>query len=358
MSEYYRKRVKMFQSLMEQKGIRVSMIRDSYAFRYFAGVSWDPPALAIPQKGEPVIFAIEDEIEEIKQNTWIDDVRPYRDVKTLITTVHEYVENDVIGFNLDIDSSALLYDMFVKIHAKKKIVNIHPLLMNLRMFKDEEEIRNIKKAGEIAEEGMRAAISAIKDGASELDIQAEAYYRMKKLGAEEIFIYVNSGSPRVHAKPRNKKLKDYVLIDLMPSYNGYYFDMARTVILNSKNEKMRKALSAMNEVHNRLNEIITLGNVFNQAEAKVKNIFDEYGLENEYIYGFSHGVGLRFEEAPILTIVPGDRMKPIKPDMVIAVGHAPLSSPSIGTIKIEDTYLVEKDGNVKRLSSFPLLIEV
>ncbi len=358
MSENYKNRVKKFQDLMKQKGIKVTMIRDSYAFRYFTGISWDPPALAIPKDGEPVIFAIEDEIEEIKQNTWINDIRPYRDVKTLITTVHEYVDDDVIGFNLDIDSSALLYDMFVKIHAKKKIVNIHPLLMSLRMFKDEEEIKNIKKAGQIAEEGMKSAISAIVDGASELDIQAEAYYKMKKLGAEEIFIYVNTGSPRVHAKPRNKELKDYVLIDLMPSYNGYYFDMARTIIIDSNNKKRKNALMAMEEVHNRLNEIITLGNVFNQAESKVKNIFDEYGLQDEYIYGFSHGVGLRFEEAPIMTIVPGDRMKPVKPNMVIAVGHAPLSSPSIGTIKIEDTYLIEKDGNIKRLSSLPLLIEI
>lgn len=350
-------RTKRFQELMQKKGVDVAMIRDNYAFRYFTGTYWDPPALLIPAEGEPVIFAIEEEIPELQEKTWIKNFLPYRDVKVLINSVHKRIDNPVIGFNLDIDASALLYSMFTMIHAKRKVVDVHPLVMELRMFKDEEEIRIIRKAGEIAVKGMEAAMKVINPGVTELDIAAEAEYAMRRAGAEHVFIYVNSGPPRVHARPRSKKIEDYVLIDLMPSYDGYFYDFARTFLLK-KNPKRGKALKAMEEVHNRLPEFLKLNKTFHKVEEDIFSIYKKHGFENEYLYGFGHGVGLRFEETPILTIVPGDRMKPVKPDMVISAGHAPLSSIELGTIKIEDTWLIKGDGEAERLTDFPLIPEL
>ncbi len=354
--EIYKKRVERFQKLLKEKGIPVAMIRDSYAFRYFAGVDWDPPAMMVPAEGEPVIFAIEDEIPELSRLTWIERIEPYREVRKLITTVHNLIDRDVIGFNLDIDSSAALFRMFTMIHRQRRIEDVHMLIMQLRMEKDQEEVELIRKAGEIAAAGMEAALKAAKPGVSELDIAAEAEYAMRKAGAERIFVYVNSGGPRVHARPRAKKVKDYVLIDLMPSYRGYYYDMARTVLFR-KDEQRLKALKAMEALHRAFPEMVQEGLSFHKLEQRVETLYSGFGLEKEYIYGFGHGVGLRFEEAPILTIVPGHRMLPVKPSMTISVGHAPLTGPELGTIKIEDTWLLKKEG-AERLSSFPLLIDV
>ena len=353
----FEERVKNFQELLKQRKIDVAMFRDSYSFIYFTGVKWDPPAIMIPAEGEPIIFAIEEEIDELRENTWIDKIVPYRDVKTLINNVHKNVDKAVIGFNLDIDASALLYDMFFKIHSRKNVVDVHQLLMKLRMFKDEKEIEYIKRAGEIAVIGMKAAIDAIKDGVKEYEIAAEAEYKMKRAGADETFIYVNSGGPRVHARPRDRVVNDYVLIDLMPSYKGYFYDMARTVILKP-DRRREEALKAMEEMQLKLSEFLELDNVFNKVESKIFELYKSYGFENEYLYGFGHGVGLRYEETPILTIVPGDRMKQVKPNMVISAGHAPLSSKELGTIKIEDTHLIKEDGSSERLIDFPLIPEI
>ncbi len=352
----YKGRLKRFQELLKKKGIDVAMFRDKYSFRYFTGVSWDPPALLIPAEGEPVIFAIEEEIPELQEKTWMTNFHPYRDVKVLINSVHKKVDNPVIGFNLDIDASALLYSMFEKIHAKRKVVDVHPLLMELRMFKEPEEVELIKKAGEIAAEGMRAAMKAIKPGVSEMDIAAEAEYAMRKAGAEDVFVYVNSGPPRVHARARNVKIRDYVLVDLMPSCEGYFYDFARTFIL-TKNPEREKALKTMEEVHRNFSSLAQVGKTFHRVEESIKEIYHKKGFSKEYLYGFGHGVGLRFEETPILTIVPGDRMKPVKPSMVVSVGHAPLSGPELGTVKIEDTYLITENG-AERLGDFPLCPEI
>ncbi|MEM3754964.1 MAG: M24 family metallopeptidase, partial [Candidatus Bathyarchaeia archaeon] len=74
---------------------------------------------------------------------------------------------------------------------------------------------------------------------------------------------------------------------------------------------------------------------------------EKYGLTEYYVYGFGHGVGLRFEEAPITTIVIPHRTMKIKENMVISLGHAPLSGKPIGAIKIEETYLVSEEGAEK-----------
>jgi len=55
-------------------------------------------------------------------------------------------------------------------------------------------------------------------------------------------------------------------------------------------------------------------------------------------------VGLRFEEDPITTIVVAERKQKTLENMVLNVGHAPLSGIEIGTVKLEDTVLVKKEG--------------
>ncbi len=67
--------------------------------------------------------------------------------------------------------------------------------------------------------------------------------------------------------------------------------------------------------------------------------------------GFAHGVGLLTEEDPITTIVvPHRRYKAVE-NMVLASVHAPLTVPGIGTIKFEDTYVVQL-GVPERLTKF------
>ncbi len=48
----------------------------------------------------------------------------------------------------------------------------------------------------------------------------------------------------------------------------------------------------------------------------------------------------------ITTIVPKDRFIEITPSMALAFGHAPLMIPGIGSVKIEETYVVGRGGNL------------
>ncbi len=96
------------------------------------------------------------------------------------------------------------------------------ILSQLRIIKDEEEIKRIRRAAIVAEKAMEAAIKAMRPGVTESQIAAEAEYTMRQAGAEEFWrSYVSSG-PRTniaHGLPTRRKIKkgDLVMIDLSPS---------------------------------------------------------------------------------------------------------------------------------------------
>lgn len=349
----FEERTRRFQGLISQRGIDGVMIRNPYSFRYFTGVGWWQPSVYIPASGDPTIFAFEDEVEELRENTWIDNILGYRKVEDLmrsvVTTIKGSVE-ETLGFDLDIDSSALLYQMFVNMHGDKRVVDVHNLVMELRMVKDEMEISLIRKASEIAEKSLKAALEAIRPGVTETEVAGEAVYTARKEGAESVHIYVNSGRPRIHAHPRNKRIEaeDNVMVDVMPRYEGYYSDKADTMILDESQDKKR-AYQAFSEAVKLCAEKLRAGITMEDVEYEARKVYEKYGLARYYVYGFGHGVGLRFEEAPITTIVVAHRRMEVRDNMVINLGHAPLTGKSIGAIKIEETYLV-REGEVEKLT--------
>jgi len=346
-------RVTRFQTLMKENGIGASMIRNIYSFTYFTGTSWWQPSVLVPAEEEPIIFAFENEVEELRERTWINNVLGYRKVEELMRAVTENTRrlsgSGALGFDIDIDASALLYEQFKNMHPARRIVDVHGLIMQLRMVKDPTEIENIQRASRCAESAMETAISSVHVGATETAIAGEAQRAARNKGADSVMVYVNAGRPRVHAHPRDIRVKpgDTVKVDVMPSYNGYYSDLAHTVFVSPATEEKKKAYNAVLEAEEAYMQSLKADMPLDELEKIVQSVYSKHGVQRYYIYGFAHGVGLRFEEDPITTIVVAERKQKTLENMVLNVGHAPLSGKEIGAVKIEDTVLVKKDRGEK-----------
>jgi len=361
--DIYKQRTERFNQLMERNDIDAVMIRNIYSFAYFTGIPWWQPAVLLPLKEPPIIFAFEDEVEELRKWTWIDKILGYRKVEELMKSVTSHIRQlnvQSLGFDIDIDASALLFEQFRNLNPGKKIVNVHGLIMKLRMIKDPTEIELIRKASEIAKTSLEAAINAVSVGVTETAIAGEAEYAARKQGAESILVYVNAGKPRIHAHPMNKKIKDgdAVMIDVMPAFRGYFSDIAHTVFVGSASNEQRKAFHAFNEAVDTYIAELKPKLKLNELERKVQEVYKRHGVEKYYVYGFAHGVGLRFEEDPITTIIVQQRATEVEENMVLNVGHAPLTGKEIGTIKTEDTVLVKKDRAEKFVDFKKELLEV
>jgi len=342
-------RVRRFQELMWKNGIDAVMIRNIYSFTYFTGTQWWQPSVLIPQKGEPTIFVFQDEAGELREKTWITNILGYRKIEELMRAVVDSIRKlgvQTVGFDVDIDASALLYEQFKGMHPHHKIVDVHGLIMQLRMVKDQTEIENIRKASECAQSALEAAIKVVQAGATETAIAGEAQLAARKKGAGNVLVYVNAGGPRVHAHPRNKEIKagDAVMIDVMPSYCGYYSDLSDTVFVGTATGEKKNAYQAFLSATEAYTRTLKPDIPLDELERVVQDTFKRYGVDRYYVYGFAHGVGLRFEEDPITTIVVAERKQKTLENMVLNVGHAPLSGIEIGTVKLEGTVLVKKEG--------------
>jgi len=349
-------RVKQFQVLMEKNNIDAVMIRNIYSFVYFTGTRWWQPSVLIPQKDEPIIFVFEDEEEELREKTWITSLQGYRKIEELMRAVVDSIRKlgaQTVGFDIDVDASALLYEQFKAMHPLHKIVDVHGLIMQLRMVKDQTELENIRKASECAQAGLEAAIKTVREGTTETTVAGEAENAARRKGAERVLTYVNSGRPRVHAHPRNKKIQmgDTVMIDIMPAYNGYYSDLSHTLFVGGVSGERKHAYQAYVEAVESYIDALKPGIGLDELETIPQKVYQSYGVEKGYVYGFAHGVGLRFEEDPITTIVVPQRKTKTLENMVLGVGHAPLSGKEIGTIKLEDTVLVGKE-KAEKLTEF------
>jgi Xaa-Pro aminopeptidase len=348
-----RKRVKNFQESMRKAGIEASNIRTLSSFTYFAGIKWLRPSLMIPTEGEPTAFIIEQEAEEFLSKTWIKDVITYRRVEELMRGIIGWIRDHgykVVGFDYSVerDSYVAFFELFKTLNPNIEVRNVHGMIMDLRMIKDYDEIEAIRKASEIAEKGLEKALNSISIGNSELSIAAEAIYFMMKAGSESPHVYVNAGpKPRAHAEPRNDvKVKNNSAVSVVVSadYMGYNSNITRTVFIGKVSEEAKKTHEALLTAYNEAKDVVRPGVKFIDVENRIKKIFEKYDYEKYYLTGFAHGVGLMVEEDPITTILSVQRQYEVFENMVLAFIHAPLMIPGIGSIKLEDTFLVKSDG--------------
>ncbi len=358
--ENLRRRVERFQQLMRQNNIDASMIRTLSSFAYFTGIKWLRPALLIPAEGNPTAFIFKYEAEEFMEKSWIQKVETYTKAEELMKKVSGTIRESGykrVGFDYSVerDSYVLFFELFKKLNAQVEVLDVHALIMQLRMVKDSEELEAIKQASRIAEAGMQRAVSDIDVGKTELEVAAEALSKMMKKGSENPHIYITAGpKPRIHAEPRSWVRigpRDTVEIVISADYNGYYTNLTRTVFLGGLSIEKQKVYEVFMEVHRTAEENLKPGMRLIEIEKMIKRLIEDRGYGDYYVTGFAHGVGLLTEEDPITTIVVPHRQYAAMENMVLASVHAPLTILGVGTVKFEDTYVIGAE-KPERLTNF------
>jgi len=234
------------------------------------------------------------------------------------------------------------------LNPRVEVRDVHALIMRLRMIKDPQEIECIRKASGIVDLGMDAAVKSVDIGKSELEIAAEAVYRLMRLGAEHPLVYVNVGpKPRKHAEPRGDvkvSRGDCVNIVIGADYNNYFSNVSRTMFFGEASSEKRKAFEAVEKARHLAEEELKPGVELAEIEKRIHELMERVGFGAYYSWGFTHGVGLLIEEDPITTIVVPHRRYRVAENMVLAAVHVPLTVPNVGSVKCEDTFLIGRDG--------------
>ncbi|MEM0037779.1 MAG: Xaa-Pro peptidase family protein [Zestosphaera sp.] len=362
------KRLSQLQEGLRRLRVDCAMIRTLSDFKYLMGFKWLRPALLIPADEAPTAFVARGEEDFFNDRSALKEVNviTYTDGGDLMGKVSSTIRTlgaKRVGmvFSVERDSFTLFYEMFKKANRDVEVVDINPILSELRVVKDDYEIELIRKAGEISARVLEKTLAMVTENLPETSIAAEAYYEAYRAGSEEPHIYVNVGPhPRVHAEPMSDVVaRKGVLVTVVVAsdYNGYYANTSATTFIgDSPPEVVGRSFRCVREVYLRACELTSPGRRFIDVIRHIDELFVKHGLVENRLTEYTHGVGLQPEEYPVVTIVPAHRALEVRERMVLAFVHTPLMLKGFGTMKFEDTHVVWRD-RLERVTRAHRLLE-
>ena len=180
------------QALMEQHGMDALLLLTHDDYLYFFEEDRYQPRAIIPRLGLPVIIAFRGEVEEIRHDLGVEEVRVFSTVGQQILDVITVMRDLrpaggsrlTVGVQLSwFEVPVSLITLFQRSNPNVEVVDSAPVMDALRLVKESAELERMHRAAECAALGMRAALGAIREGVTENEVAAEAEYAMRKAGA-------------------------------------------------------------------------------------------------------------------------------------------------------------------------------
>jgi Xaa-Pro aminopeptidase len=159
-----------------------------------------------------------------------------------------------------------------------------------------------------------------------------------------------------------------VVIDLYPvqAHGGYYFDVTRTVCVGRAGAELKAVHALVREAVDRTIDSLAPGSPARIYQEKVCDFFESRGhrtirederLQEGYVHGLGHGIGLEVHERPNLGGTSRNQDL-ILPGSVFTVEPG-LYYPSQGLgVRIEDVIYAREDGSFENLTRVPYDLEI
>jgi len=301
--------------------------------------------LWIPSKGENLLYVYGVNYESVKataQECKVELMKRSEDPFKKIAEQNKQLKPKTIGFDT---LNTLSYLTLRKALKGTRLKPLNKLIQELRMVKDPSELAYMKKAAELTDIGVKAAIDAMKVGVREYEVAAEIEYTMRKLGSEGaafdtiVASGVRSAFPHGGCTDRKIRKGEFIVLDVGARWNNYRADLTRTFMIGKPSPKQKKIYEVVREAQQKAFETIKVGVKTRDVDAAARKVIEKAGFGKYFVHGLGHGVGLEVHEAPTLNAESKERLK---------VGNVVTDEPGIyivnyGGARIEDTVLVHKD---------------
>jgi len=246
------------------------------------------------------------------------------------------------------------------------------LLRPMRGIKTEEELDLLRKAVKISALGQAEVMRAMEPGMSELEVQGMHEFIYKKYKAEYegypsivgaghngcVLHYIDNYKPEIEDG-------ELILMDLGAEYHGYTADVTRTIPVNGKFTKEQKAIyDLVYEAQEAAMSIAKAGVPFSDLLDATQAVINKGLLElgiieslNEedlinpatgrhryYPHGCCHHIGLDVHDLGEYGVLEENMVITIEPGIYIPEGSPCDEKWWDIPVRIEDDYLIKKDG--------------
>lgn len=283
-------------------------------------------------------------LEKVQATLTIDDEIIVTNVRDLSPEDYEnffmFCEN--VGFEENYVTYAK-YKEFMPLYKIHSLVETEGVIEKQRQIKDQDEIREIKRACQITDDCFSYLLKYIKKGMTEKQIadEIEKFFKANDaVLAFDTIVASGANSSMPHCTPGNKIIEagEVITIDMGCSYHGYCSDMTRTVFVEKIDEQIKQLYDIVLD-----NQEIALNEIQEGSSIKTITRIVEGNLKvNGYdlMHALGHGIGMNVHESPVLSS-KNERL--LKENMVLAIEPG-VYVPNRYGVRIEDTILVTKYG--------------
>ena len=283
------------------------------------------------------------EVSGIKNVKWLDEFEiTLRDLMLRVQVVYlnqnEYPKFITEVLHRDVRFASKMLQDF-PVHSYERLA---PVITEMRLVKEPEEIVQIQKACNLTNDGFRRVLQFVKPGVMEYEIEAEYTHEFIRKGgtghAYAPIIASGANACILHYNTNYNSCKggDLLLMDVGAEYGNYAADMTRTIPVNGKfNPRQRQVYNAVLRVLKAATVLLKPGTTIEKWHSEVCKIMEkelvDLGLidlqefRNQsaeapaffryYMHGTGHFLGLDvhdvgsrqvvFESGMVMTCEPG-----------------------------------------------------
>lgn len=352
------KRLENFRKLLQEHEVEGMLITTGSNRRYITGFTGSSGYVLVTQN-EAIFITDFRYIDQAKEQA--PHFKIVQHQGPILETLKEQIKETGIyklGFEQDVISYSL-YNQFKEALENSELVPLSQIVEKLRLIKDENEIKLIKKAVEISDQAFSHILTVIKPGMREIDVALQLEYKMRELGAKGASFdsIVASGyrSALPHGAASEKVIEsgDFVTMDFGAIYKGYVSDMTRTIVVGTPNEKQKEIYRIVLEAQLNGANNVKAGMTGKEGDALTRDIISKNGYGENFGHGTGHGIGLDVHEGP--GVSPRSDVV-LQPGMVVTVEPG-IYITDFGGVRIEDDVLITETGReILNKSSKELII--
>jgi Xaa-Pro aminopeptidase len=221
-----------------------------------------------------------------------------------------------------------------------------PLVANLRLIKDEDELLLMQQAAALGVDLYHELLPQLEPGMPETTVAAILEHSARTRGAEGMSFPtivasgVRSSLPHGHATVEGLPRKGFLTLDFGVILCGYCSDMTRTVYLGKPTQLELFTYDAVREAQQAAVDAVKPGASCGDVDEAARSVLRNAGLAEYFTHSTGHGVGLEIHEAPRIA---ADQSQLLVPGMVVTIEPGVYLEGQFG-VRIEDMVTVTREG--------------
>lgn len=354
---YAPRRLDALREVLEQKKADGIIVSNPHNVRYLSGYTGDDSALLIT-RNDGYFYT---DFRYIEQATHeVCGLKLVQRKKSLFAAVAKTVAKRGMKRVL-FESAAVTFRQYQELTQaipRSRLVPHWGAVAQMRMVKDEDEIRAIRAAAHVAQKSFQRFRTFIKPGRDERTMANHLDFQMRALGASgpafEIIVAARERASQPHARPTDRVLRrgEPLLVDWGARKDSYNCDLTRVLFTDRIPPRIRRVYEIVLEAQRLAIASVAPGVPAKQVDRAARQYIQKHGFGKQFGHGVGHGVGLEVHELPTLN---ASSRNVLKPGMVFTVEPG-IYLPGMGGVRIEDMVLVTENG-CEVLTSSPKVID-